>query len=96
VPEVARGLGVDGAEVYELVLDGELPAASGDDGLVYVTAEALEGSSADTRQRRSSARRAQRFAIFRDQSVTTDGMSAPVTQKPQAAQSADLRFLHQA
>jgi hypothetical protein len=33
--------GVDGAEVYGLILDGELPAANGDDGLVYVTAEAL-------------------------------------------------------
>jgi predicted DNA-binding transcriptional regulator AlpA len=42
VPEVARRLGVDGAEVYGLILDGELPAAKGEDGLVYVTAEALE------------------------------------------------------
>ncbi len=42
MPEVARRLGVDGAEVYGLILDGELPAAKGDDGLVYVTAEALE------------------------------------------------------
>jgi len=82
-----------GAEVYGLILDGELPAAKGDDGLVYVTAVALEEFQ---RRHRSSARRAQRFAIFRDQRVTTDGMSAPVTQKPQAAQSADLRFLHQA
>lgn len=31
-----------GAEVYGLILDGELPAAKGDDGLVYVTAVALE------------------------------------------------------
>jgi predicted DNA-binding transcriptional regulator AlpA len=29
VPEVARRLGVDGAEVYGLILDGELPAATG-------------------------------------------------------------------
>jgi hypothetical protein len=42
VPEVARRLGVGGAEVYGLILDGELPAAKGDDGLVYVTAEALD------------------------------------------------------
>jgi hypothetical protein len=42
VPGVARRLGVDGAEVYGLILDGELYAAKGDDGLVYVTAEALE------------------------------------------------------
>jgi hypothetical protein len=33
---------VDGAEVYGLILDGELPAANGNDGLVYVTSEALE------------------------------------------------------
>ena len=33
---------MDGAEVYGLILDGELPAAKRDDGLVYVTAEALE------------------------------------------------------
>jgi Helix-turn-helix domain len=42
VPEVARRLGVDGAEVYGLIHDGELPAAKGDDSLVYVTAGALE------------------------------------------------------
>ena len=60
MPEVARGLEVDGAEVYGPVLDGELPAASGDDGLVYVTAEALEEFQ---RRHCSSARRAQRFAI---------------------------------
>jgi Helix-turn-helix domain len=42
VPEVARRLGVDGAEVYGLILGGELPAAKGEDGLVCVTAEALE------------------------------------------------------
>ena len=51
---------LDGAEVYGLVLDGELPAASGDDGFVYVTAEALEEFQ---RRHCSSARRAQRFAI---------------------------------
>jgi hypothetical protein len=33
---------VDGAEVYGLILGGELPAAKGEDGLVCVTAEALE------------------------------------------------------
>jgi hypothetical protein len=33
VPEVACRLGVNGAEVYGLILDGELPAVKGDDGL---------------------------------------------------------------
>jgi|Tabmets5t2r1_1033131.scaffolds.fasta_scaffold05627_3 hypothetical protein len=42
VPQVARRLGVDGADVYGLILDGELPAAKGENGLVCVTAEALE------------------------------------------------------
>jgi hypothetical protein len=28
--------------VYGLILDGELPAANGEGGLVYVTAQALE------------------------------------------------------
>jgi hypothetical protein len=87
---------VDGAEVYGLILDGELPAAKGDDGLVYVTAEALE--EFQRRHAPTPQWRTPRATVrdFRDQSVTTDGMSAPVTQKPQAAQSADLRFLHQA
>jgi hypothetical protein len=66
VPEVARRLGVDGAEVYGLILDGELPAANGDDGLVYVTAEALRGVPAPTRADAAvgyAARNGSRFSV---------------------------------
>ena len=42
VPEVARRLGIAGVDVYRLVERGELAAGNGSDGLVYVTAEALE------------------------------------------------------
>ena len=41
VPEVARMLGVDGTDVYQLIERGELEARKGPDGLVYVTDEAL-------------------------------------------------------
>lgn len=41
VPEVARRLDMDGAEVYGLIERGELPAGKGDDGLVYVTERAV-------------------------------------------------------
>ena len=42
VPEVACTLGVEGTEVYRLIERGELAAGKGSDGLVYVTAEALQ------------------------------------------------------
>lgn len=42
IPEVARRLGLDGAVVYLLIADGELAAGKGDDGLVYVSADALK------------------------------------------------------
>ena len=42
VPEVARRLALDGPDVYELILQGELAAAKGKDGLVYVRESALE------------------------------------------------------
>lgn len=42
VPEVARRLEMDGADVYELILQGELSAAKGKDGLVYVRESALD------------------------------------------------------
>lgn len=41
VPEVARALGRDGAEVYRLIDRGELDAHKGPDGLVYVRPEAV-------------------------------------------------------
>lgn len=41
VPEVARALGVDGAEVYTLIDRGEVKAVRGPDGLVYVSERAL-------------------------------------------------------
>ena len=50
VPEVAQRLGLDGPEVYLLIADGELAAGKGADGMVYVTAEAVEDY-----QRRNSA-----------------------------------------
>ncbi len=42
VPEVARRLDMDGTDVYELILQGELAAGKGTDGLVYVRESALE------------------------------------------------------
>jgi hypothetical protein len=42
VPEVARRLEMDGTDVYELILQGELKAGKGKDGLVYVRESALE------------------------------------------------------
>jgi hypothetical protein len=42
VPEVARQLGIDGTEVYALIETGELEAGRGEDGLVYVRADALD------------------------------------------------------
>jgi hypothetical protein len=41
VPEVARLLRIDGTAVYALIDKGELKAGKGQDGLVYVTDEAL-------------------------------------------------------
>jgi hypothetical protein len=42
VPEVARRLDLDGAEVYALINRGELRAGKGRDGLVYVSEKAVE------------------------------------------------------
>ena len=42
VPEVARQLGIDGTEVYDLIFNGELQAGKGKDGLVYVRESAIE------------------------------------------------------
>ncbi len=42
VPEVARRLEMDGPDVYELILQGELTAGRGKDALVYVRESALE------------------------------------------------------
>ncbi len=42
VPEIARRLAMDGPDVYELILQGELAAGKGKDGLVYVRESALE------------------------------------------------------
>jgi hypothetical protein len=42
VPEVARRLEMPGEDVYELILQGELAAAKGKDGLVYVRESALQ------------------------------------------------------
>ena len=51
VPEVARRLEMDGPDVYELILQGELTAGKGKDGLVYVRESALE----DYKRRRTAA-----------------------------------------
>jgi hypothetical protein len=48
VPEVARRLGIDGAEVYRLISEGELAAGKGPDGLVYVTEAALADFAASS------------------------------------------------
>ena len=42
IPEVARRLGIDGTEVYDLIANGELSAGKGKDGLVYVRESAIE------------------------------------------------------
>ncbi len=42
VPEVARRLEMDGTDVYELILQGDLAAGKGKDGLVYVRESVLE------------------------------------------------------
>jgi hypothetical protein len=42
VPEVARRLSIDGTVVYDLIFRGELAAAKGKDGLVYVRESALD------------------------------------------------------
>ena len=41
-PEVARRLGVDGADVYRLLFAGELEGAPGSDGLVYISEASVE------------------------------------------------------
>ena len=41
IPEVARRLGIDGSEVYDLIFSGELVAGKGTDGLVYVRESAV-------------------------------------------------------
>lgn len=48
VSEVARRLGIDGADVYRLISDGDLAAGKGPDGLVYVTEAALADFAAST------------------------------------------------
>jgi excisionase family DNA binding protein len=42
VPEVAHRLGIDDTEVYDLIFKGELAAAKGTDGLVYVRESTLD------------------------------------------------------
>lgn len=41
IPEVARRLRLDGPAVYDLILDGRLPAGKGPDGVVYVRESAV-------------------------------------------------------
>lgn len=41
-PEVARRIGIDGADVYRLVFAGELDGGPEKDGLVYVTEASVE------------------------------------------------------
>ena len=41
VPEVARRLAMQGPDVYELIVRGELTAGKGIDGLVYVRESVL-------------------------------------------------------
>ncbi len=41
-PEVARRLGIDGAEVYRLLFAGELDGGPGSHGLVYISAASVE------------------------------------------------------
>jgi hypothetical protein len=41
-PEVARLLDLDGPEVYDLIIRGELAAGKGKDGMVYVRESAVE------------------------------------------------------
>ena len=41
-PEVARRLGLDGADVYRLLFDGELEGGPGTDGLVYFSEPSVE------------------------------------------------------
>jgi len=41
-PEVARRLGIDGADVYRLIFAGELEGRPGSDGLVYIGAASVE------------------------------------------------------
>jgi hypothetical protein len=52
VPEVARQLSMDGADVYELIFAGELEGGPDSDGAVFVTEAAL----ADYERRRQQAR----------------------------------------
>jgi hypothetical protein len=41
-PEVARRLGLPGAQVYELIFSGDLDGRPDDDGIVYVTEASVE------------------------------------------------------
>ena len=41
-PEVARRLGIDGADVYRLLFAGELEGGPGADGLVYLSEASVE------------------------------------------------------
>jgi len=41
-PEVARRLGIDGADVYRLLFAGELEGGPGVDGLVYMSEASVE------------------------------------------------------
>lgn len=42
-PEVARRLGIAGADVYRLLFAGELDGGPGADGLVYISEASVEG-----------------------------------------------------
>ncbi len=42
VPATARRLGIDGVDVYRLIDRGELEAAKGPDGLVWVLESSIE------------------------------------------------------
>ena len=41
-PEVARRLGIDGADVYRLLFAGELDGGPGSDGLVYIAEASVD------------------------------------------------------
>ena len=42
-PEVARRLGIDGADVYKLIFAGELDGRPDKEGIVYITEASVDG-----------------------------------------------------
>ena len=77
VPEVARLLEMDGTDVYELILQGDLAAGKGKDGQSTCGSQCSRTTSAATPQPRSSASNLSPQAAMRATHDGADHASAP-------------------